>query len=308
MTTPLPTGSINPGTGTQVTTSQPLQNGSTGLWTQPPFDSRISSVTWPMLNSSGQAQQLQRGFMIWDTVNGNPQSLGYAAGTAAQVNFLFNPSQVTAQYQTTDASMQSATMLPVPGDPSKPFIPLNQTVEFAILFDRTYELWSLAGNPNTNPGVNPATALQTIGVDVDIRAVRQFTGMTATGAGLNQATTQTPGGAGGAAGTNISPGTPGSLTQGIMLLIPSFVYFGAPGTGISFYGYISSWDVTYTHFNAVMIPIRAAVNISFTLLPLPTQIVTPATSVFATGNTTGTIPGVNFPTTGALPTTGVGGR
>ena len=307
MTTPTP--GVNPTTGTQITTSQPAANGSTGLWTQPPFDSRIASVTWPMLNSSGQAQQLQRGFMIWDTSNAagatGTNALGYAAGTAAQVNFLFNPSQVTAQYGVTDASVQSSTMLPVAGDPSKAFIPLQQTVEFALLFDRTYEMWSLAGNPNTNPGVNPATALQTIGVDVDVRAMRQFTGMTSA---VNPATTQTPGGAGGAAGTGIAPGTPGTLSQGIMIIIPSFVYFGAPGTGISFYGFVSEWDVTYTHFSATMVPIRAAINVTFTLLPPTGQVVTPATSVFSTGNTTGTIPGVNFPTTGALPTAGIGGR
>ena len=126
MTTPTTYQAVNPTTGTQITTSQPKQNGSTGLWTQPPFDSRIASVTWPMLNSSGQAQQLQRGFMIWDTTKLMcSKDLAMLAGTAAQVNFLFNPSQVTAQYQMTDASVQTSTMFPVPGDPSKPVIPLT---------------------------------------------------------------------------------------------------------------------------------------------------------------------------------------
>jgi hypothetical protein len=255
--------------------------------------------------TGGSAQQLQRGFMIWDSTE-NLTSLGYAAGTAAQVNFLFNPSQVTAQYQITDASVQGKLMLQVAGDVTKAFIPLQQTVEFALLFDRTYEMWSLQGNP-APAGTNPATALQILGVDVDIRALRQFTGMTASGGGTNPTATITSG-ANGATLNSLAPGQPGNLSQGIMQPIRSFVYFGAPGSGISFYGYISEWDVTYTHFNAVMIPIRAAVNISFTLLPPTGQIVTPASSVFSSGNTTGTIPGVNFPTTGALPATGIGGR
>ena len=305
MTTPLPPNSLNPTTGQQITTSQPAQNGSTGLWTQPPFDSRISSVTWPM--TGGAAQQLQRGFMIWDTTTGIAQSIGYAPGTAAQVNFLFNPSQVTASYQITDASIQAKLMLPAAGDPGHPFIPLQQTVEFALLFDRTYELWSLGTgqNVNTTGNINPATSLSTIGVDVDIRAIRQFTGMTAPG--VNAANTQTAGGNGAlVTGGAIAPGTPGGLSQGIMMPIRSYVYFGAPGTSISFFGYISDWNVTYTHFNALMIPVRAAVDITFTLLPIPSQTVTPATSVFT--NTTGTVPGVNFPATGTLPTAGVGGR
>jgi hypothetical protein len=256
--------------------------------------------------TGGSAQQLQRGFMIWDTTTNVQQGLGYAAGTAAQVNFLFNPSQVTAQYQTTDASIQAKTQLTVAGDITKAFIPMQQTVEFALLFDRTYEMWSLIGN-QAPAGTNPATALQILGVDVDVRAMRQFTGMTAPSISGNATATITSGATGATLNT-LAPGQPGNLSQGIMLIIPSFVYFGAPGSGISFYGYVSEWDVTYTHFNAVMIPIRAAINVTFTLLPPTGQIVTPASSVFASGNTTGTIPGVNFPTTGALPTAGVGGR
>ena len=38
-----------------------------------------------------------------------------------------------------------------------------------------------------------------------------------------------------------------------------------------YYGFISEWSVTYTHWTTNMVPIRAAVSITFTMLPDPPQ-------------------------------------
>jgi hypothetical protein len=54
-----------------------------------------------------------------------------------------------------------------------------------------------------------------------------------------------------------------------MLIMPSFCYFGssiAGGTS-QFYGYVDSWDVQYTHYTNLMVPIRCVVDIEYTLLP-----------------------------------------
>ena len=51
----------------------------------------------------------------------------------------------------------------------------------------------------------------------------------------------------------------------------AYIFFGAPGASLVYYGYVSYWDVTYTHFAQNMVPMRAVVDVSFTLLPLPTS-------------------------------------
>lgn len=35
------------------------------------------------------------------------------------------------------------------------------------------------------------------------------------------------------------------------------------------YGFISEWSVEYTHWTTSMVPIRAVVSVSFTMLPAP---------------------------------------
>jgi hypothetical protein len=51
------------------------------------------------------------------------------------------------------------------------------------------------------------------------------------------------------------------------------VYFGGV-YGAFYYGYVDSFDVTFTHFTQFMVPMRAAVDVSFTLLPLNTTSLT----------------------------------
>jgi hypothetical protein len=68
------------------------------------------------------------------------------------------------------------------------------------------------------------------------------------------------------------PGTANSQTlfqhQGIIQLIPAYVFFG-DSKNLQYYGYISEWDVTITHWTQFMVPMRCVINISWTMLPSP---------------------------------------
>src|SRR5581483_7972601 len=63
--------------------------------------------------------------------------------------------------------------------------------------------------------------------------------------------------------------SPIASTQGPMMLIPIWLFFGNVTGGLSYYGYVSDWSVTYTHFSQYMVPMRCAVDIDFTLLMPP---------------------------------------
>lgn len=218
--------------------------------TQPQFDSRITTLVYPL--GGGQYGTLQRGFMIWE------QAIAGYSGKA-QVNFLYNPSEVTADYYMSDSSVGASLLFPTGYNATNLRVPLNQSVEWSLLFDRTYDLWQqydAQGLPlqSVGPGDNnPAV----VGVLADIRQMEQFTGMNVAYSTGNSQTT--------------SPSSNTTLAgyQGIMQLIPSYVYFG-DANNLWYYGYVSEWDVTVTHWTQNMVPSRCVMNITFTMLPPPT--------------------------------------
>lgn len=216
----------------------------TELFVQPPFDPRIRSLRHPL---SGGLTRLVRGFMMWD------KSVGYPRGykKAAVIKFLYNPSTVSTSYIMNTSAAQAAVNFPNSGDRGSLRIPLAQQTEFSLLFDRTYELMDTVGHVKD-------TDLKRIGVDVDVRAVRQFTSMYVDDFG-----------GGSFVKNGQATGVAGELNQGLMQLTPAYLYFSTPDAGIKYYGYIDSWDTTYTHFTTDMIPMRCEVDISFTFLPPP---------------------------------------
>lgn len=267
---------------------------STPLYTQPGFDQRITKLSSPVGNSG--VTKLQRGYMVWDQSQSFPPGYDKGGGPAV-VLFLYNPSSIQTSYQIQTSAANAATMYPLSSDSAQLRVPLSQQVEFTILFDRTFELWGSVGQAKNSD-------VQKIGVDVDVRAMRQFCGMySGTKAGALP----------GNAGAGQAVGTAGGLTQGIMEMVLGYVFFAAKGQGLSYYGYCDSWEVTYTHFTQEMIPMRCSVNISFTLLPPPAQQTTPSGNINTTSTTAGN--GGIFPTpTGSPPpnllpsATGVSGR
>jgi hypothetical protein len=235
---------IGPGSGSKPKNRDPLH--------QPAFDKRIQSLHIPGSKTGGG--QIQRGYMIWDQV-----LPGYSHRCIFR--FLYNPTTVEASYSVQDSGIGASLVFPNSHDQSDLRIPVNQYASWSLLYDRTYELWGSYkdnGTPrhaNFAAGNNP----QVVGCWADVLQLQEFTGMNVdysvgTG-GVTQA------GTGGSGGPNTLAGH-----QGIMMLIPAWVFFGGP-KNLHYYGYVSSWDVTYTHFTQYMVPMRAAVDISFTLLP-----------------------------------------
>jgi hypothetical protein len=241
------------------------------LITQPKFADQITASPTPVGTSN---TPIQRGYMIWD----QPQTSLYGTSGGplgdgrATVGFLFNPSTVSSDYNIGNASLQAAMMYPVPGDSGNLLSPLQyQTVSWQLYFDRTFELL-YGGDPTSvnDPGV--------IGVQADVLAFMQFTGVLAS---LSNSEATTILGGVGASGA----GAP-TTTGGIMMMIPSYVYFGnasqqyasspgssannnAVGQQLAYYGFVSEWTPTYTHWTANMVPIRCSIDVTFTMLPNP---------------------------------------
>ena len=270
---------------------------ATAPFTQPGFDNRISTLAFPL--SGGQFGTIQRGFMVWEKAFG-PYS------SKAQVQFLYNPSSVSADYAQSDPSIAAAYMFPSAFNDVDLRIPLSQVVSFSLLFDRTYELWGaydsqgLPNGTNNSAGTSPGI----VGVLADIMAMQQFTGMF---------TAYSTGNTG-----NTSP-SPTALTgwQGILQMIPSYVYFGGSNSAqnsLWYYGYISEWDVTVTHWTQYMVPQRCVINVTFNMLPPPQSNQNGNTQISVGPGSTG--PGVSTTVSGGLtgsvtntiPTSGVSGR
>lgn len=232
---------------------------------QPKFDNRIYRLAYPLTGTDQGI--LKRGYMVWD----KPVS-GYS--DRAYVHFLYNPATVSAAYTMGDANVTASLLAPNPNDNADLRVPLYQSASWSLLFDRTYELWGQynpAGGPNQQIGNdfnNPAV----VGVLSDIMQMRQFTGMSV-GYTPNTST---------AKGQTKPPADTFVTNQGILNLIDSYVYFGNT-YNLSFYGYVNEWDFTITHFTQNMVPMRALVNISFTMLPTPRHQSNPRGT--GTGNT-----------------------
>ncbi len=247
--------------------------GTQTLVTQPAFAAQIQSVSSPM----GVNVALQRGYMIWGQTMPTLYSGGGPLGDGRDlINFLFNPSTISTDYNIGNATLQAAMMYQQPGDNTNLLAPLlQQTVSFQLYFDRTYEL-NYGGNSSA---VNDPAV---IGVQADVYQFMQFTGILASLDASQESTlASTVSSAGGGTAT-----APTSLsTGGIMMMIPCYVVFGnafqqmnnnasnsnfsALASQLRFYGYISEWSVQYTHFTENMVPIRCSISVNFTMLPTP---------------------------------------
>lgn len=270
---------------------------------QPPFDRRLTTLAYPLTGGPSGGTTLQSGYMVWD----KPLP-GY--GQRAVIRYLYNPSTVAADYNIADASAQASLNFPNPGDTGMLAIPLSQTATWSLMFDRTFELWGsyaengLPVNASTSvnaPGLGSADA-SAVGVQADVLAFMQFTGML----------------------TNYSYGTSGApptqananlaANAGIMQLVPSWAYFGnsSVANGLMYFGYINEWSVQYTHWTQYNVPMRCVVNVNFTMLPMPnTQPPTaPGVTTLPNGQPGpgATGPGVAQPVAVGTTFSGIGGR
>ena len=275
---------------------------SQSLLIQPKFDARLFTMAFPLTGS--QSGTIQRGYMIWDSSMAS--TLGYSG--LPTVHYLYNPSTVAADYNIASGTAQMALDYPNPGDQSNLAIPLNQTAQWSLMFDRTFELWGqygAGGTPNNvfsgGSNTNDPTS---IGVQADVMQFMQFTGMF-TGDQLS----------GNGQGGLVTTQNFGAST-GLMQQINCWAYFGASNitNNLKYYGYINEWSVQYTHWTQYDIPMRCVISVNFTMLPWPTtqpsqNASDAAWSVLPTPTGGPGITNVANPgQTTQLPTTGVGGR
>ena len=235
---------------------------------QAPFDSRITRLAMPMQSVK---YQITRGFMI------QAQALpGYSANRAGKFifSFLYNPSTVEATYYVQTSGGAVSYLFPNAGDVGDLAVPINQSVSWTVMFDRTYELNSgsynsegaVVGGLTAIPTAGNVTADPTVyGVLADIYQLQFFTGMMLTG-GQAAAISQNDIITGSANGSTFNY----KASQGFMMMVPCYVYFGGNSNQtLRYYGYISEWDVTVTHFTQYMVPMRCVIDITFTMLPPP---------------------------------------
>lgn len=192
----------------------------------------------------GQANsELYRGLMVTKPQPGAPT-------TQYRVNFLYNPSTIN-ESRSLDLNNE---VLPSykrnPDDPGQYATGMNAFIGFNLLFDRTYELWDISYY---------GTQAGTYGVMADVNAFYNMLN-------INQQTTVTPKQATGGS-VPFTSASYGVVTQGTMGAVPVDLYFGykAPGA-LKYFGFITQFDITYTHFSQKMVPMRCAINIGFQVM------------------------------------------
>lgn len=237
---------------------------------QPPFATQLSAARDLAL---GYTPHLQKGWMVWDVAGGNNGALGYTGGPydgRATFHFMYNPQSVSANFATEATNTQAAMLYNNPGASNLLAIPLSQSAQWTLYFDRTFEVnYNRPNNTVNDPAV--------IGVQADVLQMMQFTGMMSNkAAGLSAIK------------------TPVVNKGGVMLNIQSWVYFGnnVPPRGgpysktiaenrMGYYGFINSWAVNYTAFTQNMVPYRCTMDVSFQMLPSTSA--TQATGAMAQG-------------------------
>lgn len=240
-----------------------MATATQALLIQPPFAAQLSASRDQAM---GITPNLQKGYMIWDNAGGGPGGvLGYKGGhynNRAVFNFMYNPTTVQASFATESTGTQANMLYSTPGSSNILAVPLSQSAQWTLYFDRTYEVnYGIANNTTNDPSV--------IGVQADVVSLMQFTGMLSNKeAGVS--TLKYP---------SVNKG-------GVMMNIEAWCYFGQnvnhnlqsgkhysrtiAENRLGYYGFVQAWDVNYTAFTQDMVPYRATVDITFQMLPSTT--------------------------------------
>jgi hypothetical protein len=215
------------------------------------FDPRITSIpTWiyagPGSGGGTYQASLTRGWIITDKA---------VKGSRYRCNFLYNPSVVTVSHSiNTNVLADQNAIDPNDVSAGTAILPLSQTVQFDLLFDRTYELWD-------SSKVDKASQydVATMGVAYDVLSLYKITGIASNVSVSGDTDSKL-------SDTDLSY-SKGAFTKsatGPMLWVPVYVVFGEQ---LDYYGVIQELDVQYTHWTSSMIPSRCQVSISMQLLP-----------------------------------------
>jgi len=189
---------------------------------------------------------LHRGLLIGGAgvVPGSKGNIQY------KVNFLYNPSTINESRSIDLNNGVLPSYARNPDDPGSYATSLNTTVSFSLLFDRTFELWDQYYR-QTQQGI--------YGVRSDVEAFYNLLGINIPQVQTNTAPQAAP--------PAINPTKVTNTIQGPMTFAPTKLYFGANSKGaLSYFGYVSSINITYTHFTSAMVPSRCGIDVGFTVL------------------------------------------
>jgi hypothetical protein len=213
------------------------------------FDPRIQSIPTYVSGDGGDSYGLARGYMVTAFPKGK-------SGRFYMLNFLYNPSTVQVSHGIDAANQVMPAYTRSDQDSGTPLVAAGGTLQFSLLFDRSYEM----SDPKQF-----STIEGTYGVMADIHVLYNLVGINAQQVVWNQ----------GAEGTSESS-VDANAVIGIMQMNPVWCRFGQARTamrdklpGLSrmeYFGYVSSINITYTHFSRRMTPVRCAVSISMQLM------------------------------------------
>ncbi|MDX3260700.1 hypothetical protein PV336_15885 [Streptomyces sp. MI02-2A] len=212
-----------------------------------PFDPRITSIPFVTAAPGYKGDNLTRGWIIQEkAVN----------GARYRCNFLYNPSVVSVSHSVNaNVIADDNAINPYDVTAQDLLLPLQQTVSFSLLFDRTYELW----DPSKLHGAAKDN-VPFLGVAWDVLSLYKITGV-ASPIDVDAAKSSD---SGAVQSSSFTKGNFKSGATGPMLYVPVYVVFGYT---LDYYGVIQEMDVQYTHWTQQMIPSRCQVDISMQLLP-----------------------------------------
>lgn len=260
------------------TTPKPL-----GPTINPTFDARIVAMppTAVVKDPTLAHGNLAKGYLQTATLGVTNASIPLGGGSdvpSAATNstgfftllFLYNPSEIDVSYSLDVDNGVTPAYLRSSADGGTAIVAAGGTLNFALLFDRTYEVnYGRSGYAHD------------LGVLVDTHVLSGLTGITMP-LSLSQQT------ATGAAvhGAGASASVSASAVVGVMQMLPIWAVFptifggsyGQQGTTANpstllpdislmrYFGYITNWSVSYTHFNQRMVPFRCGINITMQLM------------------------------------------
>ncbi|MFC9505400.1 hypothetical protein [Streptomyces sp. NPDC057002] len=219
-----------------------------GIW-ENNFDPRIQNIPSYLPGEKGSNYGLKRGYMVTAFPKGQ-------SGRFYMLNFLYNPSTVQVSHGIDAANQVMPAYTRSDQDKGTPLVAAGGTLSFSLLFDRSYEM-SDSTQFNKIEG--------TYGVMADIHVLYNMVGINAPQQVWNQGDAE-------AAESSVDA----NQVIGVMQMNPVWCRFGQarhamrdklPGLSrMEYFGYVSSLDITYTHFSQRMTPVRCAVSISMQLM------------------------------------------
>lgn len=189
----------------------------------PPFDPRITTLS----PAGGVSINLKRGRLV---------TMDQTADVGWTLRFLYNPSTINLSHGLDLNLLEESARSEF--DASTYNGDTQSSLEWSLLFDRTYETWDRKYRD---------TKVGRMGVYMDVRALYGMLGM-----------------------VDQNPTKDLDLITGPMTASPVQVYFGGSKLDVlSYYGRLSSVSVQYTHWTQRMVPNRAVIGLSMQIFPKP---------------------------------------